>query len=84
MQCISFPVGAIIDDSFPCTILLLGSENWQFILQSTLSVTEETSPFWSPDSILVRFSLINFCIVHTLKDDLEMSYDTDLDSSIFE
>lgn len=29
-------------------------------------------------------SLINFCILHTLKDDLEMSYDMDLDSSIFE
>ena len=44
----------------------------------------ESSLFWPPDSILVRFSLINFCILDTLKDDLEMSYDMDLDSSIFE
>ena len=44
----------------------------------------ESSPFWPPGSILVRFPLINFCILHTLKDDVEMNYDMDLYTSIFE
>lgn len=42
----------------------------------------DSSPFWPPDAILVRFPFIDFHVLRTLKDNQKMSYDVDLDSSI--